>query len=215
MTRLKRLGAGIAVLLFATAATSCTSTAEQVPPGTTGQGPTVSSSETASGLFLSARPGDPPDVTDGVPHIQLTQTSSDAMVTQLVGGVYAIPNVTEAESNSSLPGARALLVASGVPAGRGAMITGREFGPIHAAPNGGGSLHLRLSLETAQLVVDTGWGIYHPFALDGSVPGFVMVFSPRNETDLVSVLGIVEAAATYTMTPGEDPLTERPNILGG
>jgi hypothetical protein len=228
MIRFKRLGAGIAVLLLATVAASCTSTTEQLPPGTTGPDPTASSSETTSGpdpaasssetvsgLFLSARPGDPPDVTHAVPHIQLTQTSPDAIVTQLVAGVYAIPNVSEAGSNSSLPGAQALLVASGVPARRGAMITGREFGHIHAAPNGGGSLHLRLPLETAQLVVDTGWGIYHPFALDGSVPGFVMVFSPRSETDLVSVLAIVEEAATYAMTPGEDPLTERPNILGG
>ncbi len=97
---------------------------------------------------------------------------------------------------------------------RWGMITGREFAHIHAAPNGGGSLHLRLPRETAQLVVDMGWGAYHPFALDGSVPGLVMVFSPRSETDLVSVLAIVEAAASYAMTPGEDPLTERPNILG-
>jgi hypothetical protein len=214
MNRPTRLGIGPSALILALILVTCSSPIQPSPETTGPVATSPSEAGTALGPILVARPGDPPDVTDGVPHIQLTQTSPDAMVTQLVGGVYAIPNVTEAESNSSLPGARALLVAPGIPARQGAMITGREFGHIHAAPNGGGSLHLRLPLETAQLVVDTGWGIYHPFALDGSAPGMVMVFSPRSETDLISVLAIVEQAAMYAMTPGDDPLKERPNTQG-
>jgi len=215
MIRFTRQSAGVAVLLLSTVAASCTSPIRPLPAATAGPSTTSpATSGTTPGLFLIPRPGDPPDVTDGVPHIQLSQTSPDAIVIQLVAAVYSIPDVIEAESISSLPGARALLVTPGVPARRSAMITGREFAHIHAAPNGGGSLHLRLPPEAAQLVVDMEWGIYHPFALDGSVPGLVMVFSPRSETDLESVLAIVKEAALYATSPGNDPLPERPNIQG-
>ena len=73
---------------------------------------------------------------------------------------------------------------------------------------------MRLPSEVAELVVITGWGTYHPFSLDGSVPNLVMVFSPRDETDLVSVLAIAREAAQYAMTPGDDPIPERPNVQG-
>ena len=206
----------LATLSFITVIASGCSSAEQTPsvgPGDVSIAPTPTTDATPETL-LTTRPGSPPDVTDGVPHIQLDQTSPAEIVNQLVAAVYSIPNVVETESVSSLPGARGLTVASGVPARLGAMITGREFAHIHADPNGGGSLHMRLPSEVAELVVSTGWGTYHPYALDGSVPNYVMVFSPRDETDLVSVLAIVREAALYAMTPGDDPIPERPNVQG-
>jgi hypothetical protein len=64
------------------------------------------------------------------------------------------------------------------------------------------------------LVVDTGWGIYHPFHLDGSVPDFVLVFSPGMIADLDVVIVIIEQAALFATDPGYDPLTERSKVLG-
>ena len=73
---------------------------------------------------------------------------------------------------------RALTVASELAANRQAMIVGREFAHIHPQPNGGGSLHLRLPPDQALEVVDRGWGEWHPFAVDGTMPGMVLVYAP-------------------------------------
>lgn len=79
------------------------------------------------------------------------------------------------------------------------MIVGREFAHIHAPPNGAGSLHLRLAEEQAAEVVDTGWGEQHPFAVDGTMPGFVLVYAPRSENDLKVVKTIIEASFAYAL----------------
>ena len=83
------------------------------------------------------------------------------------------------------------------------MIVDREFAHIHPQPNGGGSLHLRLSGEHASEVVDQGWGEYHPFALDGTIPNLVMVYAPRTNQDL-GVVKIIIAASVANATAGSD-----------
>jgi hypothetical protein len=77
-----------------------------------------------------------------------------------------------------------------------AMIVGREFAHIHANP-GAGSLHLRLSETDASAVIDAGWGVWHPFALEGSMPGLIMVFAPRDTDDLEVIRLIVGASVEY------------------
>jgi len=80
------------------------------------------------------------------------------------------------------------------------MIVGREFAHIHRHP-GAGSLHLRLPADQATEVVTKGWGEWHPFALDGSAPGLVMLFAPRNDGDLDVVQAIIESATDYATSP--------------
>ncbi len=76
------------------------------------------------------------------------------------------------------------------------MIVGREFAHIHPQPTGG-SLHLRLPADAAREVVDEGWGEHHPLALDGTVPGLLMVYAPRTTGDLGVVKTIIAAAVAY------------------
>ena len=119
------------------------------------------------------------------------------MLDELANWVFLLDGVVEEPSRVSLPGARALTVAPDRHARPEAMIVWREFAHIHPHPNGGGSLHLRLPLDAAAEVVDRGWGEYHPFALDGTLPGLVMVFAPRDDEDLVVVKTIIEASVAY------------------
>ena len=93
-------------------------------------------------LLLPLRPGDRPDVTSDIPHIQLDQTSSDELLDQLVMKSFALEGVVEQPSQASLPGARALTVAPELPARSDAMIIGLEFAHIHPQTNGGGTLRV-------------------------------------------------------------------------
>lgn len=62
--------------------------------------------------------------------------------------------------------------------------------PDHSAPQ-----------AAAQEVVDEGWGEYHPFAIDGSVPNLIMVYAPRDAEDLNSVQAIIEVAVAFATSP--------------
>lgn len=150
---------------------------------------------------LPVREGAAPTVTSGVPHIQLDQTSDPEVYRRLVDAVFADERVTQTPSRASLPGAQALTVAEGRAVHGEAMIVGREFAHIHQQP-GAGSLHLRLREEEAADVVAKGWGEWHPFALGGSAPGMVMVYSPRNTRDLEVVAAIVASAVDYATPQG-------------
>ena len=147
-------------------------------------------------LSLPSRQGLPPSVTEGIPHIQQDQTSSPEVMEALASWAFSLPSVVELPSAASLPGARALTLADDLQANDDAMIVGREFAHIHANP-GAGSLHLRLPADEAGVVIDAGWGVWHPFALEGSMPGLIMVFAPRDADDLEVVKLIVGASVEY------------------
>ncbi|CAK1355071.1 unnamed protein product [Cercospora beticola] len=70
-----------------------------------------------------------------------------------------------------------------------------------------GSLHLTLHPKDVKLVLERGWGQRHPLARGGFferfVPvGFVMIYAPQTEEDIVHILQIVAAAAKFIC--GED-----------
>ena len=189
--------------LLATASAGCTVESEPTTtnaPTTQPAAPTTQPQPTETTvtqtLDLTPRPGDQPSVTDGVPHIQLDQTSSDEVLAELAAWAFSLDGIVELPSLASLPGARALTVAPGLPLNTGAMLVAREFAHIHPQPNGG-SLHLRLPPAAAREVVDKGWGEYHPFAIDGSIPNLVMVYAPRDGEDLGSVKAIIEASVAF------------------
>ena len=147
-------------------------------------------------IELQDRPGEVPDITSGIPHIQLNQTSGDEMYDRLTAQTYAIAGIVGQSSQASLPGARAIAVAPELPINQDAMIVGREFAHIHASP-GRGSLHLVLSADDAAAIVDKGWGEYHPYSLDGTRPGMVMIFAPRDDQDLKALISIINASFEF------------------
>ena len=58
-------------------------------------------------------------------------------------------------------------------------------------------LHLRLPQGEASAVIDAGWGVWHPFHENGSMPGLIMAFAPRDADDLEVIKLIVGASVDY------------------
>lgn len=154
------------------------------------------------GSELPTREGPRPRTTPTNPHTQLDQNPGSAIVEELARKVFALPGVEERPSAISVPGARALWLAEGVPAGppEGFMI-GREFAHIHPLPDG--SLHATLPPETARDAVEKGWAEQHPVARMGYIPGnVIMIYAPRDEQELEVVAGLVEESRRYAIGDG-------------
>jgi hypothetical protein len=49
-------------------------------------------------------------------------------------------------------------------------------------------------------VVDKGWGEWHPFAVDATMPGMVMVYAPRSDEDLDVVKTIIETSVAHALS---------------
>lgn len=149
-------------------------------------------------MHFPPRPGDRPRTTPTNPHTQLDQQPTDLRwVEQLAERVFALPGVVEQPSGISVPGARALVLADGEPAGPPeAFLIGREFAHLHPAPDH--SLHAMLPIELAEEAVEAGWAEPHPVALRGLIPrSAVMIYAPRNEGELGTVEELVRASHAF------------------
>jgi hypothetical protein len=147
---------------------------------------------------LPKRAGDRPRTTPTNPHTQLDQQPTDLrFVEQLAERVFALPGVREEPSRISVPGARALFLARGEPAGPPeAFLIEREFAHLHPAPDH--SLHAMLPLETANEAVEAGWAEPHPVALRGLIPRTaVMLYAPRDEDELDVIVSLVRASHAF------------------
>jgi hypothetical protein len=134
---------------------------------------------------LPLRAGTRPRTTPTNPHTQLDQQPADArLVQELARRAFALPGVVEEPSRISVPGARALVLAPGEPAGPAeAFLIDREFAHIHPDPDH--SLHAMLPTETVAKAVEAGWAEPHPVALRGLIPPTaVMLYAPRDESEL-------------------------------
>ena len=146
---------------------------------------------------LPMRRGSRPRTTPTNPHTQLEQNPEREVVEELARRVFALPDVEERPSAISVPGARALWLREGVPAGPPeAFVIEREFAHIHPMPDG--SLHAALPPEVAQEAVEKGWAEQHPVARMGYIPqNVVMIYAPRNAEEIEVVAGLVVEAYRY------------------
>jgi hypothetical protein len=147
---------------------------------------------------LPQRTGDRPRTTPTNPHTQLDQQPSDpGLVEELAGRVFSLPGVVVRPSRISVPGARALTLAPGEPAGPAeAFLIDREFAHLHPWPDH--SLHAMLPLEIVQEAVEAGWAEIHPVARMGLIPPTaVMLYAPRDEAELAIVETLVRASHAF------------------
>ena len=147
------------------------------------------------------RRGDRPRTTPTNPHTQLDQQPVDvALLQELAKRLFALPGVVERPSGISVPGARALTLAPGEPAGpREAFMIDREFAHLHPAPDH--SLHAMLPTDVAQAAIDAGWAELHPVVRLGFLPPTaVMLYAPRDESELAVVQQLVEASHRFART---------------
>jgi hypothetical protein len=119
------------------------------------------------------------------------------LVAELARRAFALPGVVEEPSRISVPGARALVLAPGEPAGPPeAFLIDREFAHLHPHPDY--SLHAMLPTQTVAEAVAAGWAEPHPVALRGLIPPTaVMLYAPRDEAELEVIETLVRAAHAF------------------
>ena len=114
--------------------------------------------------------------------------------------LFSLEHVEEKQTQTSLPSARGAFIASDVKVN---SAINREFTHIHMEP-GPGSQHLMLTEGDAARVIDNGWGVKHPWSnrLAPSGMMLLMIYAPRDETDLVQVQKIITAAWHLALSDG-------------
>jgi hypothetical protein len=147
---------------------------------------------------LPPRAGARPRTTPTNPHTQLEQQPTDPrLVAELARRIFALPGVVEEPSGISVPGARALVLAPGEPAGPPeAFLIDREFAHLHPDPDH--SLHAMLPLDTVEDAIGAGWAESHPVALRGLIPRTaVMLYAPRDESELDVIETLVRVSHAF------------------
>ena len=148
-------------------------------------------------LELRVRSGKKPETTNSLPHSQLTQHGPDEIVEKLHEWCFSLAHVVNKASGVAPPGTRALILDSQIEGNSNAFMVGREFAHIHPHPDNG-SMHIQLTAEDAREVVEKGWGENHYLVDQGQLPvGLVLVFSPRDDTDLEILKTIVQRSYDY------------------
>lgn len=149
---------------------------------------------------LPRRRGGPPATTDSNPHQQLDENAPHGLQEDLLERARSLPGVRIGPSGISVPGARALHLDPALAGAAGLFLVGREFAHLH--PPHDGSLHLVLSEEHAQSVLDLGWGELHPVAAQGLIPPTtVMIYGPRDAEELKVVWDILRASHAAACGP--------------
>ncbi|WP_029063281.1 luciferase family protein [Labrenzia sp. DG1229] len=148
-------------------------------------------------LNLPRRRGPKPETTHGLPHAQVTQHGPDDVVDQMHDWAFSLLGVDEAHSLVSVPGARALVMHDRVACNHNAFMIDREFAHFHPHPDNG-SMHVQLPSEDALEIVEKNWGEHHTLVLKGHrAVGLVMVYSPRDETELTAIKSILGRSYEY------------------
>ena len=146
---------------------------------------------------LPWRQGEKPKTNYGLPHEQLDQNPPAEIYARLKDQAFDFEFVERRPSVISVPGAEALwLLDEGGHSCAEAFMRGNEFAHVH--PPYDGSLHMALPEETVSEVLERGWGESHPLVAQGRLPPtMVMVFGPRDPSELDVVLQLIDRSYRF------------------
>ena len=147
---------------------------------------------------MARRKGAPARLAPKWPCLQLEDASPSGYSDKLAEFARGLAGVAEEPPPLEVPG-RAFVLDSAHAKGQPESFI---FAPIWLILRPEGSLHLTLRPEWAQKVVNKGWGTVHPFAryMAGAVPPqSLVVYAPRDSSELAIARRIVEAAHAYAM----------------
>lgn len=161
---------------------------------------------------LPYRPGPRPLVAGLAPQRQLNQRASDACHAVLCS---AVQHITQKYPDKLCTATSCIEKHGfGLFARRPINVCGQgEIFHIHDTDK---SMHMSLHPDDIKEVLDKGWGQRHPLAFKGWVKSplpttFVMIYAPRDESDLKIIANIIESAIWYTMA--EDVKLEIPSLV--
>jgi len=147
-----------------------------------------------------------------IPQQQESQHAPVDLQERLFDEIRDLPGVEVGPSRISVPGARGFTLRGGS-ADEQAFLVPQvgEFAHLH--PTYDGSLHVVLPPDLAADVSTKGWGRPHMWAGTRLSPGFMLVYGPRDDTELATVHGIVAASHAYA-TGAVSPLSRVDNLGG-
>jgi hypothetical protein len=173
--------------------------------------PTLHTSKSSTGFLTGfpKRAGSPPEVRGVAPQRQITQKAGEKLFKRLAAHIESMALASDTIIfGTSCFERHGIGLFSTTPAYPTKHRCKSEICHLHGID---GSMHMLLHPVDAQAVFDAGWGQKHPLARGGFferfVPvGFVMVYAPRDEMDVETVMRIVRAAAWFV--GGECSATE-------
>lgn len=150
---------------------------------------------------LPDRAGARPEVSTTIPQQQRTDNAPPELQEKLFARISALPGVDSRQSAISVPGARGFMLAPphAGPAEAFLVPQAGEFAHLH--PGYDGSLHVALPVSLAADVIAHGWAVAHPLAGIRLTPGMVLVYGPRDESELDVVTSIV--ATSHARATGQ------------
>lgn len=134
---------------------------------------------------MPVREGERPRATNTNPHTQLTQQPEDlSFIKELTDWAFTLSHIQKRHSAISVPGAIAMWMEDDHTCEScNAFMIGTEFAHFHPHPDY--SMHLGLPQKDAEVIIEKGWGEWHPMILRGILPpNIIMLYAPRNETEL-------------------------------
>jgi len=146
---------------------------------------------------LPIRSGTRPEVSSSIPQEQRSDISPPPLQEELFKRITALPGVNARQSAISVPGARGFMVNPGPDAPMDAFLVPRAGEFAHLHPGHDGSLHLALPPALARDAIAKGWAAAHPLAGIRLARGMVMIYGPRNDSELDIVTGIVRTSHAY------------------
>ncbi|MEV8615020.1 phospholipase [Amycolatopsis sp. NPDC051373] len=146
---------------------------------------------------LPPRTGKRSDVSVTIPQQQLTDNASAELQEKLFARINALPGVHSTQSAISVPGARGFMLADGQAGPADAFLVPQAGEFAHLHPRSDGSLHVALPVSLAAEAIERGWAVAHPLAGIRLTPGMVLVYGPRDETELDVVTAIVSTSHAW------------------
>jgi phospholipase/carboxylesterase len=148
--------------------------------------------------LLPARFGPRPRSSVSLPFRQLDQFPTADMQRRLLELSLDLPHVHARQSRVASPQCRALCVddsaAGGPPE---AFIDAHEFCHLHPLPEG--YIHLTLPLSLVEGVHALGWAERHPLHTLSLMESLVMVYAPRDASEVDIVMRLIECSARFAM----------------
>ena len=142
---------------------------------------------------LPKRVGPRPRTTAVAPHSQLDQQPDTPLSPALIETLSKLPDVTAGKSLRAPPGTLGLqLTASHARDCEEAFLIDREFAHVHADDH---AMHMILPEPLRSEAIAAGWAEQHPWAgRPTTSPDTVMVYAPRNEVELATVIALARAS---------------------
>lgn len=146
---------------------------------------------------LPLRVGHRPQVSWTIPQEQRSDNAPRELQDKLLSRISTLAGVSTRQSAISVPGATGLMLGpapSATPDGFLVPSVG-EFAHQHPAHDG--SLHVALPPVLAAEAVAKGWAVAHPLAGVRLARGMVLVYGPRDDSELEAVAAIVQTSHYY------------------